>query len=238
MTDQTTAPPADPTAAGVDTTTAPEGVPAKFWDADKGAVNVDALLKSYGELEKAHSAPPEATDHDAAQQAVENAGLDWNNLVGKVAAGGLEDGDYAALDTAGIPKAIVDNYLALVQNESSRQTELAHQHVGGEAKMNELLGWAADNLSAPEIAHYNAMLATRDGWKPALDVIAAKAAAASKIAGEPRLQAGVSVRGGESGYTSRSQMMRDMGSAQYQTDPAFRQQVAQRLAAARFENDR
>lgn len=31
---------------------APEGVPAKFWDANKGALNTEALLKSYSELEK------------------------------------------------------------------------------------------------------------------------------------------------------------------------------------------
>lgn len=30
----------------------PDNVPEKFWDAEKGAVNVDAVLKSYGELEK------------------------------------------------------------------------------------------------------------------------------------------------------------------------------------------
>jgi hypothetical protein len=230
--------PTDTTPTPTDTTTAPEGVPAKFWDAEKGAVNVDALLKSYGELEKAHSAPADTpVDHNAAQQAVENAGLDWDTIVGKVNSGGLEDTDFAALEQVGIPKAIVDNYLALARNESMRQTELAHQHVGGEAQMNELLGWAAQNLSAPEITHYNAMLGTRDGWKPALDVISAKMAAASKTAGEPRLQGGVSVPSGGGGYSSRAAMMKDMASPQYQTDPAFRAQVAQRLAGARFEND-
>jgi hypothetical protein len=132
---------------------------------------------------------------------------------------------------------VFDNYLALVKNESTRQTELAHSHVGGEAKMNELLGWAAQNLSAPEITHYNAMLGTRDGWKPALDVISAKMAAASKTAGEPVLQGGVSVRGGGGEYSSRAAMMKDMSSPAYQTDPAFRAQVAQKLAGARFEND-
>src|ERR1700720_209995 len=71
----------------------PEHVPEKFWNADKGEVNVDALLKSYGELEKTRQPPttetkpdpsappkiPDATD-DAAKKAVENAGLDWSKL--------------------------------------------------------------------------------------------------------------------------------------------------------------
>jgi hypothetical protein len=238
------------TAAPADTTTAPtpvansrpDHIPEKFWDADKGAVRVDDLLKSYGELEKAHSAPVDDTttpDHDVARASAESAGLDWDTLVTKVASrAGLEDSDYAALEGVGVPKAIVDNYLVLVHNESTRQTELAHQHVGGEAKMSELLGWAADNLSAPEIATYNQMLGTRDGWKPALDVIAAKMAAASKTAGEPTLQGGVGGRPDTGGYSSRAAMMKDMGSPQYQTDPAFRAQVAQKLAVSRFESDR
>jgi hypothetical protein len=242
MTDLTTlAAPADTTTAPADTTTAPEGVPAKFWDAEKGAVNVDALLKSYGELEKAHSAPVDDTptpDHDVAQQAVKDAGLDWDTIVGKASSGGLEDSDFAALEGVGIPKAVVDNYLTLARNESLRQTELAHQHVGGEAKMNELLDWAAANLSAPEIATYNQMLGTRDGWKPALDVISAKMAAASKTAGEPTLQGGVGGRADTAGYRSRAEMSKDMASPQYQTDPAFRAQVAQKVAVSHFELDR
>jgi hypothetical protein len=96
--------PTDTTPTPADTTTAPEGVPAKFWDAEKGAVNVDALLKSYGELEKAQSAPADPTDHSAAQEAVKNAGLDWDTIVGKATVGGLEDSDFTALEQVGIPE--------------------------------------------------------------------------------------------------------------------------------------
>jgi hypothetical protein len=35
----------------------PDNVPEKFWDAEKGVVNTEALLKSYGELERAKSKP-------------------------------------------------------------------------------------------------------------------------------------------------------------------------------------
>jgi hypothetical protein len=47
---------------------APEGTPAKFWDAEKGVVRTDELLKSYAELEKKFSAPadPPAVPADPA----------------------------------------------------------------------------------------------------------------------------------------------------------------------------
>jgi hypothetical protein len=232
-------PTADPTSPAPPTETS---VPAKFLT-ETGEVNVDALVKSYNELERLHSgqnpANPDSDPHDAARQAVENAGLDWAQITGKLAASGsLEDGDFAALDAIGIPKAIVDSYLQLAKNESQRQTEAAFNHVGGEAQMNELLGWAASNLSEAEISHYNGMLATRDGWKPALDVINAKMAASSKTAGEPNLQNGHSAPSGDGGYRSRAEMMKDMSSTQYQTDPAFRNKVAGKMAVSRFDLDR
>jgi hypothetical protein len=231
----------------------PEHVPEKFWNAEKGEVNVDALLKSYGELEKTRStttetpkptdpaAPPKIPENtdEAAKQAVENAGLDWGKLETKLAeTGSLEDSDIEALVKGGVPKSIVDNYLTLIKNESARQTEQAHAHVGGEEKMTEMLGWAAKNLSAAEIAQYNKMLATRDGWKPALDVISAKMAAASKTAGEPNLRtpSGGNPPGGE-GYRSRADMMKDMSSPEYQTNPGFRAQVAQRMSVSTFDLD-
>ena len=145
--------------------------------------------------------------------------------------------DIEALVKGGVPKSIVDNYLELVKDASARQTELAHQHVGGEEKMNELLGWAAKNLSAAEIATYNKMLATRDGWKPALDIISNKMAAASKTSGEPNLQGGNSGARANEGYRTRAEMMKDMGSPEYQTNPAFRAQVAQKLSVSTFELD-
>lgn len=47
---------ATPEAAAGDKPQRPTNVPEKFWDGEKGAVNTEALLKSYGELERARSA--------------------------------------------------------------------------------------------------------------------------------------------------------------------------------------
>lgn len=46
----------------------PENVPEKFWDSAKGAMNTEALLKSYAELEKRFSAKSDEAD-DAADDA-------------------------------------------------------------------------------------------------------------------------------------------------------------------------
>ena len=65
---------------------APEGVPEKFWDGEKGEMRTDALLKSYAELEKqfrereqgeepgAEAEESEGDDAEVQTEAAEEAG--------------------------------------------------------------------------------------------------------------------------------------------------------------------
>jgi hypothetical protein len=53
-----------------------EGIPAKFWDSEKGEVRVDALLKSYLELEKRMAnSLPEPTDEETRARFLRAAGV-------------------------------------------------------------------------------------------------------------------------------------------------------------------
>jgi hypothetical protein len=54
----------------------PEGIPDKFWNAEKGEVDVAGLAKSYSELEKARTKAPEpkpVAPEDVAKKALEDA---------------------------------------------------------------------------------------------------------------------------------------------------------------------
>lgn len=54
----------------------PEGLPDKFWDAEKGEVRYDALIKSYTELEKRMSnSVPEPTDDETRERFLRAAGV-------------------------------------------------------------------------------------------------------------------------------------------------------------------
>ena len=62
----------------------PECIPDKFYDADTGKVDYDAMAKSYNELEKKQSGKPEVEppveEPKTADEAVEAAGLDMGKL--------------------------------------------------------------------------------------------------------------------------------------------------------------
>lgn len=82
---------------------APDGVPEKFWDAEKGAVNTEALLKSYAELEKRFSSgakddegkdDTDGADNDGAGSDEGNdAGDDGSDSSGEGGDNGQADGD-------------------------------------------------------------------------------------------------------------------------------------------------
>jgi hypothetical protein len=200
----------------------PEGVPDKFWNAEKGEVDLAGLAKSYTELEKARSrgqqpaqqpvqddaakkhaetktkletdlnavkakqgATPEeikaaqdALDAhvktpapDAAQQAVKDAGLDWDTLSTKInSSGDLEEADYAALEKAGIPRSVSEGYIETMKEAKQLALERTQTYVGGEQKLNSILNRAAQELTPEEKSFYNTQLASKS-WKTALDTL-------------------------------------------------------------------
>lgn len=67
MTDEATgtqsgAPQGDPASTENQAPVRPDNVPEKFWNAETGTVNTEALLASYTELEKTRSKPQEGAD--------------------------------------------------------------------------------------------------------------------------------------------------------------------------------
>ncbi|MEQ8667020.1 MAG: hypothetical protein RIC16_14970 [Rhodospirillales bacterium] len=67
MTTETEAPGTEPPAheETPDAPSRPDGVPDKFWDADSGTIRTEALMKSYGELERRLGVPTAAVPETA-----------------------------------------------------------------------------------------------------------------------------------------------------------------------------
>lgn len=250
-------------------TVLPEGVPAKFVNATTGEVDVQALLASYTELEKklgqpaakpadpADPAAPAAAAKpadpaaplkleipegvDPVSHVVTQAGLDANALAAKVTKDGkLDDADYAAIEKLGIPRALIDQHVALVKAnvEAAQAANMttAMGMFGGEQQTRDALDWAAANLPAEEAARLNAKLAGAE-WADAVEVIKAKWTAARGTP-EPTLVRGGPGGGGVVGYRSIAERSRDMNDPRYQKDPAFREQVRQKMQVSRYDLDR
>jgi len=218
----------------------PEGVPEKFWDAEKGELNTEALLKSYTELEKARTKgeenPEAATDAEAdaaAADAVENAGLDMTALQEEYdTQGGLTDESYEALQKVGITKEMVDLYIAGGEaRAAAAQAELL-EPVGGDIEVyNEVTAWAAEALDDKAIEDFNKVLESGNAAviKTAVQSLYAKYTDANGA--EPGRQlAGRKSAGGASTYESSADLMKDMQNPEYAKNPSFRAKVEAKLA--------
>ncbi|MDR1476759.1 MAG: hypothetical protein LBI17_01365, partial [Rickettsiales bacterium] len=147
----------------------PDGVPAKFWDAGKGALDADALLKSYAELEKKlGSAVADARDRNVLDLALETDGADKGydialhhrmlrideEVNGRLRNAGFTNAqaqlvyDLAAEVMMPMVEELVEEFRAY------RELERLEEHFGGEERFNEisrqLTAWAQKNVP-PEI---------------------------------------------------------------------------------------
>ena len=142
----------------------PEHIPEKFWK--DGKVDVEAMAKSYSELEKkqgtAEKKPDAAQvlDPKLAVEAATKAGFDLKTLSKEYVENGgkLTDATVAALREKGIPKDAIDNYVAGVQAASKEIVAEITKTAGSAEKVKSIYDWAAANLSKEEIEGYNTIM--------------------------------------------------------------------------------
>ena len=221
-----------------------QGLPEKF-------KSVEDLAKSYSELEKKlgeqtpkqeevdpvsattlkEEAPKQENSLEIAEDAVENAGLNFDTLAQEYAEKGqLGEESYKALEQSGIPKAYVDQFIAGQKAIGEQQTTNVKTMVGGEEAYNEMASWASKNMSDGEKKAYNAAVnsADMDTVKLAVDGLRAKYQAANGT--EPNLVQGKATPVVEQGYASWAEVTEAMADPRYAKDPAYQAAVKAKIA--------
>lgn len=211
------------------------------------------LLKAYQELQKklgqgdaqeegeeaseepteaSEEAPEEQEEAPAAEQALSKAAEEY-------AKGQLTDAtieELSKMDSKDLIKAYVEFYsknaqqyqqqAALQQSEQEAIVNIA----GGQQGYSEMIQWAAQNLDQSEIDAYNSV--TNSGNYAAIK-FAAEALYNRFTAAEGNeapLVTGKAPTSGVKPYRSQAELARDISDPRYHNDPAFRQDVEERLA--------
>ncbi len=209
------------------------------------------LAKAYTELEKKLGAPkndpkpaapapkPEEkgdaqTGNEPAQTEAEKAldakGLDYSSFSTEFAEKGeLSADSYAKLEKAGIPRNMVDAYIAgqkaLVDNQRAEVFKVA----GGEEAYADAVSWAKTNMTQAEKEAFNAVVNGGDLNSTKLAVQGLMARYRAAEGNEPNLMGGDTSTGGSEGYSSWAEVKADMAKPEYNNDPAFRSRVEQKL---------
>jgi hypothetical protein len=199
------------------------------------------MAKAYSALEGKLGQPQqeeqEEVDEDVTNQSASEVsevlganGIDFDVLQQEYAElGGLSEDAYAALEEAGFPEAVVDQWIAGQEAMSQQVQSEMHSLVGGSEQYQELVGWAADALPDNEIDAFNATMETQDPNMIRLAIQGLNARYRSEAA--PNLiegSTGAVSTGGK--FSSNAELTAAMGDPRYAKDPAYRQAVADKLA--------
>lgn len=229
----------------------PDHIPEKFWDAEKGEVRVEALVKSYSELEKSRSAPkeePAETSEAPPAEPSKDGKIEkpkaaegepevspLTELLGKVQTEYSENNQIGEetlgeLAKAGIPKEIAETYLEGLQALADRTVGEIHAYVGGKDQYAKMSEWAAKQLSDDDLDAFNTALDNPKLRETAVRGLYARFQAANPGEGNLRgPQGGQSATGGDV-FTSKDQVLEAMRDPKYAQNASYRQEVQDKLA--------
>lgn len=148
-----------------------------------------------------------------------------------VSQGKLSDASYEELAKQGIPRNIVDAYVAGQMAVAQQSAQEVFNSVGGADSYKAMVEWAASSLSADEVNAYNAAVESADKKQIMFAVKGLQARFAAQS--EPRLVTG---DGGKvvRGFRSSAEVIEAMKDPKYKSDPAYRADVERRMSQSNF----
>jgi len=163
---------------------------------------------------------------------LENYGLDYQKFEQEFnETGGLSDAAYQALDEAGIPSELVDNYLEGQLAMAEQIESSVYDSVGGQENYQAMTEWASDNLNEYEVDAFNHMIESGDNnlVNFAVQGLASRFMLENQDT-EPNLISGSGGQSFGSRYESVQQLTSAMSDPRYHSDPAYRREVTDRLS--------
>ena len=254
--DEVSGQPAEPTAATAAEPTAPEaknpadefaGIPAKF--VKDGKVDVQALAKSYAELEKSFSSRGKKDDAakddgktagagepavsealDAAKADAEKTGFSFDTYEQEFSEKGeLSPESYDKLKAAGFSRDTVERYIEGQKAVAERELNTVLETVGGRQAYIDMTTWARSNLSPANLDVFNkSVVASKESAVTAVKWLESQWKSAN--GSEPKLlrTSGASNSGSEN-FRSQAEIVKAVSDPRYKTDRAYRSDIEAKI---------
>jgi len=214
----------------------PEWLPEKF-------KTPEDLAKSYAELEKKMSGGTEQAINKAevsdteiptndAPEVSESAGIDYEALQSEYQSNqSLSPDTYESLAKSGIPREVVDQYIAGQEQLATSQRTTMFNSVGGEEAYGSMMEWASTNLNASEVDAYNKTMNSGNIDQIQMSVHGLKARYQAVNGSDPKLISGDTASANAGGrFESVAQLTEAMRDPRYAKDSAFRNSVQNKLS--------
>ena len=205
----------------------PNWLPEKFKSAEE-------LAKAYGELEKKMSAPqeeqPSEPEEEVAEPTQEMQQLDkyYDEYIEK---NELSEKSYEELDALGLPRDLVDGYIAGQKALADNDVSEVQKVVGGQDNYAQLLDWSAKNLSQAEKDAFNNTIdnGSTEQVKMAVQGLMGRAGMTADNPQQNMFEGSVDNTNTDV-FGSVAQVTEAMNDPRYSKDPAYRKEVEDKLA--------
>ena len=139
---------------------------------------------------------------------------------------------------------LVNAYIAIQENNPNQGAPSAdltdaemnqvYNSAGGEAEYNRLTAWAADNLPDRKLDAFNSMIDQGNATAIQIAVSGLRSEYEAQEGYEGRMLTGKAARAVD-GFRSQAEVVRAMNDPRYDTDPAYRQDVYDKLERSNVE---
>lgn len=239
ITSPVSGPEAPKTETTTQTTERPKWLPEKFKSAEDLATAYTELEKKLGGQPQQQTTPPttekkpETTQTQQQQQPPSN--VDLTKYESEFSTNGsLSEASYKELADKGFSKQVVDNYIEGQKATAERSQREVFESVGGQDQYTQMTQWAAKGLTPAEINAYNTAMNSGDLNAIKLAATGLKAKFTAAYGRDPKLIGGGKTDSGPAPFANSAQVVAAMNDPRYREDPAFREEVAARLARTNF----
>lgn len=179
-------------------------------------------------------ATSEGKSEPDAKEALQEVGLNLDTFSQEFSQKGeLSEDSYKTLESKGIPKGIVDSYIAGQKAQAAMAEHQLMTESGFKSpdSFGDAVEWAKTNWDSKALESYNKAIGTNNPDAVKLALVNLRNAFEGSMGNEPKLMQAESVQSTDQGaYKSRQEMAEDMKSKKYKSDSAFRAMVASKLA--------
>ena len=212
----------------------PEWLPEKF-------ESPEALANAYGELEsKMGTNQPTESAPESTDAITESTGMSSENLAEYTKefseAGDLSSESYEKIQKDwGVPEEISRAYVEGQKALLAQAHGTIFNEVGGEENYGEMIEWAKENLSEEEVTSYDRTMDSGDLNSAIMAARGLSARFTQATGSNPSLLKGTAppTKGGNP-FRSWNQVSEAMRDPRYSKDPAFRQEIQDRLAISQL----
>ena len=160
--------------------------------------------------------------------------------------GEITDDMYKTLEDTGLSRASIDSYLAGRAAESgytsSQPADLTDAEVtriqtsvGGEAQYSKMIAWASETLEPTTLEAFNSMIGNGDFNTVQLAVNGLKAQYDNAEGYEGKMLTGKPAKSSGDVFRSQSEVVQAMSDLRYDRDPAYRQDVFDKLERSNIQ---